>query len=177
MTTNGRTHYFTSRRGFTLAEAMMAVMVLGIAAASVLLPFVSGAAVRAEGINRTLAARLASDLMEQILILPFHDPDGEAYDYNPGPDSGETGPENFDNIDDYHDYIEAQGQVKNVDGELFTDTDSRYANFSREVTCEYHAMSPQPVPGSLEECNFISVTVQVNYSGKQMATIIRLVSE
>jgi len=151
---------------------MMAVVVLGIAAASVLLPFVSGAAVRAEGINRTLAARLASDLMEQILRLPFHDPNGSDYDFIPGPESGD-----FDNIDDYHNYIEAQGQVKDVDGALFTDTDSRYANFSREVTCEYHAMSPQPVPGSLEECNFISVTVQVNYSGKQMATIIRLVSE
>lgn len=168
MTTNGRTHYCTSRRGFTLAEAMMAVVVLGIAASSVLLPFISGAAVRAEGINRTLAARLASDLMEQILRLPFHDPHGT--NYSPGPDAGETGPANFDNIDDYHDYFEAQGQVKDVTGAVYT-------NFSRNVTCEYHAMSPQPVPGSLEECNFISVTVQVNYSGKQMATIVRLVSE
>jgi len=147
----------------------MAVVVLGIAAASVLLPFVSGAAVRAEGINRTLAARLASDLMEQILRLPFHDPNDET-SYSLGPEAGD-----FDNIDDYHDYTELQGQVKDAAWEVFTDP--RYANFSRNVTCEYHAMSPQPVPGSPAECNFISVTVQVNYSGKQMATIIRLVSE
>jgi hypothetical protein len=154
---------------------MMAVVVLGIAAASVLLPFISGAAVQAEGINRTLAARLASDLMEQILLLPFHDPDGGASDYSQGPDAGETGPAKFDNIDDYHGYTELQGQVKDADGEVFDD--SRYANFSRNVTCEYHAMSPQAVPGSIEECNFISVTVHVKYSGKQMATIVRLVSE
>lgn len=151
----------------------MAVVVLGIASASVLLPFMSGAAVRAEGINRTLAARLGSDLMEEILRLPFHDPDGT--NYTLGPDAGETGPANFDNIDDYHGYIEAQGQVKDATGTVFTD--SQHTNFSRNVTCEYHAMSPQPVPGSIEECDFISVTVQVNYSGKQMATIIRLVSE
>jgi len=169
MITNGRTHYCISRRGFTLAEAMMAVVVLGIAAASVLLPFVSGAAVRAEGINRTLAARLASDLMEQILRLPFHDPDDKT-SYSPGPDAGD-----LDNIDDYHGYNETQGQVKDATGVVFTD--SKYANFSRNVTCVYHAMSPQPAPGSLEECDFISVTVQVNYNGKQMATIIRLVSE
>jgi len=173
MTTNGRTHYCTSKQGFTLVEAMMAVVVLGIAAASVLLPFVSGAAVRAEGINRTLAARLASDLMEQILRLPFHDP--QDTNYTPGPDAGETGPANFDNIDDFHDYNELQGQVKDAAGAVFTDP--MYINFSRNVECEYHAMSPQPVPGSIEECNFISVTVHVNYSGKQMATIIRLVSE
>jgi prepilin-type N-terminal cleavage/methylation domain-containing protein len=164
MIINAGTHCGTRRRGFTLAEAMMAVVVLGIAAASVLLPFISGAAVRAEGINRTLAARLASDLMEEILRLPFHDPDDKT-SYSLGPDAGD-----LDNIDDYHDYTEEQGQVKDATGAV-------YANFSRKVTCEYHAMKPQPAPGSLEECDFISVTVQVNYSGKEMATIIRLVSE
>ena len=169
MTTNGRTHYCTGRRGFTLAEAMMAVVVLGIAASSVLLPFISGAAVRAEGVNRTLAARLASDLMEQILRLPFHDPDDKT-SYSPGPDAGD-----LDNIDDYNGYNELQGQVKDWYGAVFND--SRYANFSRSVTCEYHAMWPQAAPGSPAECHFISVTVQVNYSGKQMATIVRLVSE
>ncbi len=57
--------------GFTLAEAMLAMVVLGIAAAGVLLPFTSGAKVRAEGIHRTLAAKLASGLMEEILNTPF----------------------------------------------------------------------------------------------------------
>ena len=175
MTTNSRTHYCTSKRGFTLAEAMMAVVVLGIASASVLLPFVSGATVRAEGVRRTLAAGLTSDLMEQILRLPFHDPDGEASDYSPGPEPGETGPAKFDNIDDYHGYTESEGQIKDVAGVVFTDP--KYVNFSRDVTCVYHAMSPQPAPGSLAECDFISVTVQVKYSGKQMTTIVRLVSE
>ena len=153
----------------------MAVVLLGIAAASVLLPFISGAAVQAEGINRTLAARLASDLMEEILRLPFHDPSGGASDYSPGPELGETGPANFDNIDDYHNYIEAQGQVKDANGAVFAD--SRYANFSRNVTCEYVYVPPQPVETVPAKCEFIRVTIQVNYSGKQMATIVRLVSE
>lgn len=169
MTTKGQTRYNANRRGFTLAEAMMAVMVLGIAAASVLLPFMSGAAVRADGFNRTLAARLASDLMEQILRLPFHDPnDGTSYTL--GPESGD-----YDNIDDYHGYTESQGQVKDVSGAVFTD--SMYANFSRNVTCEYVYVPPQPVETDPAKCEFIRVTVQVNYSGKQMATIVRLVSE
>lgn len=169
MTTNGQTHYCTSKGGFTLAEAMMAVVVLGIAAASVLLPFVSGATVQAEGVRRTLAAGLASDLVEQILRLPFHDPDDET-SYNPGPDAGD-----LDNIDDYHGYIEAQGQVKDAAGVAFTDP--KYANFSRNVTCEYVYVPPQPVESDPAKCEFIRVTVQVNYSGTQMATIVRLVSE
>ena len=169
MTTKGRTHYCTSKRGFTLAEAMMAVVVLGIASASVLLPFISGAAVRAEGINRTLAARLASDLMEEILRLPFHDPDDET-SYSPGPDAGD-----LDNIDDYHGYFETQGQVKDANGVVFDD--SRYANFSRNVTCEYVYVPPQPVESDPAKCEFIRITVKMDYNGKEMAAIVRLVSE
>jgi prepilin-type N-terminal cleavage/methylation domain-containing protein len=158
-------------RGFSLIEAMVAVAVLGIAAASVLLPFISGAALRAEGVNRTLAARLASDLMEQILRLPFHDPNDET-SYSLGPESGD-----FDNIDDYDGYTEPQGQVKDADGKLFSVNDSRYANFSRNVTCEYVYVPPQPAESYPAKCEFIRITVQVDYSGKQMATIVRLVSE
>jgi len=171
MTINGRTVRTAGRGGFTLAEAMIAVMVLGIAAASVLLPFMSGASLRAEGVNRTLAARLASDLMEQILQLPFHDPNDET-SYSLGPESGD-----YDNIDDYDGYSELQGQVKDADGALFTDTDSRYTNFSRNVTCEYVYVPPQPVETEPSKCEFIRITVQVDYSGVQMATLVRLVSE
>jgi len=59
-------------RGFTLAEAMMAMVVLGIAAAGVLLPFAGGAKVRAEGMRGTLAANLASDLMEEIVNTDYN---------------------------------------------------------------------------------------------------------
>ncbi len=175
MITKSGVHHGRRTRGFTLTEAMLAVTVLGFAAAGVLLPFVSGAAVRAEGMRRTLGAELASGLMEQILKLPFHDPAGEASDYSPEPEPGETGPANFDNIDDFHNYTELQGHVKDVTWVVFTDP--KYASFSRSVTCEYVAAPPQPAPASMAECNFILVTVQVDYSGKNVATLSRLVSE
>ncbi|UCC96798.1 MAG: prepilin-type N-terminal cleavage/methylation domain-containing protein [Phycisphaerales bacterium] len=174
MTIETRARPDLGRRGFTLVEAMLAVVVLGIAAAGVLLPFVSGAAVRTEGIRRTLAASLASDLMEQIIRLPFHDPD-DLTSYNQGPEPGETAPATFDNIDDYHGYTEAEGQVKDVAGVVFTDP--KYANFSRNVTCEYVYVPPQPAESDPAKCEFVRMTVEVNYSGKPMATIIRLVSE
>jgi prepilin-type N-terminal cleavage/methylation domain-containing protein len=160
-------------QGFTLIEAMLAVTVLAFAAAGVLLPFVSGAAVRAEGIHRALGAGLARDLTEQILRLPFHDPDGA--NYSPGPELGETGLANFDNIDDFHGYIEAQGQVKDATGAVFIDP--KYANFSRTVTCVYVTVPPQAAQADPSKCNFVLVTVQVDYSGKGVATLSRLVSE
>ena len=149
MTTNGRVRYSTNMRGFTLAEAMMAVVVLGIAAAGVLLPFMSGAAVRAEGINRTLAARLAGDLMEQIVNTPFDQI-----------------------VDSYDGYAEPQGQVKDAAGAVFVD--SNYARFSRTVSCQYVYV---PQESGSESPKYIRITVQMYYDGKQIATVHRLVSE
>ena len=172
MTIDEKKHHRIKHRGFTLAEAMMAVVVLSIAAAGVLLPFSSGAAVRAEGMRRTLSARLASDLIEQIVAKPFHDPDGSAYDYSPGPDIGETTFAEFDNLDDFHGYSESQGQVKDAGGAVFTD--SNYANFSRSVSCEYVYV---PQESRTTSPTFILITVQIQYNGKQMASISRLISE
>ena len=132
----------------------MATLVLGIAAAGVLLPFVSGAAVRAEGMRRTLAAKLASDLMEEIINTSFDQI-----------------------IASYDGYSEPQGQVKDSSGTVFTDTDLNYANFSRNVICEYVTVPPQPEQSDPAKCNFIRVTVQVYYSGQNIATINRLVSK
>ncbi|MHC4619812.1 MAG: type IV pilus modification PilV family protein, partial [Planctomycetota bacterium] len=60
-----------NRSAFSLAEAMIATVVLAIVAAGVLLPFTSGAAAQAEGLRRTLGAKLAGELMEKIVSTPF----------------------------------------------------------------------------------------------------------
>jgi len=159
-----------NRTGFSLAEAMMATVVLGIAAAGVLLPFTSAASVRAEGTRRTLAAKLASDLMERITTKSFHDPDGSIYHYQLGPDAGETAIGDFDNIDDFDGYTESAGQVTNAAGAIFTGPD--YANFSRDVTCQYVHVTVQ---SDTFAPNFILVTVRVHYKGGEMAVINRLI--
>jgi len=143
-----------NRKGFSLIEAVIATVLLGIAAASVLLPFSTGAAVQAEGTAHTLGAKIASDLMELIVSKPFHDPDGSTYYYNLGPDENEPTAADFDNIDDFHGYAEAQGQVKDTNFALFTD--SKYDKFSRLVTCAYVSVSPQD--GTYTP-NFIRMTV------------------
>ena len=149
MITNNRTHNHINTCGFTLVEAMMAVMVLGIAAASVLLPFISGAAVRAEGVNRTLAARLAGDLMEEIVNTPF---DQIMVNYNG--------------------YYETQGQVKDATGVVFTD--KAYSWFSRKAVCQYVYVTQE---SGTESPKYIRVTVQVYYDGRETAVVNRLVSK
>jgi prepilin-type N-terminal cleavage/methylation domain-containing protein len=139
-----------TRAGFTLIEAVLAMVILSMAAAGVLLPAVSGASVRADGLHRTLGAMLANDLVEQIVNTPFGD---IVTEYN---------------------YTEDPGQLKDASGATFTD--SMYANFSRDVSCR----EVNHVPGQTEESPapyfFILATVRVSYLGQELASIDRLIS-
>jgi prepilin-type N-terminal cleavage/methylation domain-containing protein len=149
MTIDLHRHCTWKRRGFTLTEAMIAVVVLSIAAAGVLLPFTSGTAVRAEGLRQTLAAKLAGDMMEQIVKTPF----------------GEI-------VSSYNGYAEPRGLIKDVGGVVFADP--RYANFSRDVSCEYVYV---PQESGTAEPKFIRAAVRVYYSGRQVVIINRLITK
>jgi len=135
-------------KGFSLVESMIALVILGFAASAVVVPFSSGSKVRAEGMRRTLAACLASNMMEQVLNT------------------------DFDNIISTYNYSESKGQVKNYQGNNFTD--SRYSKFSRKVGSQQVYVSQED--GSFN-AKFIRVTVAVYYDGLEMVTINRLISE
>lgn len=128
----------------------MAMVVLSVAAAGVLLPFSSGARVQAEGIHSTIAAKLASDLLEQILNTPYEDI-----------------------VANYDDYSEPQGQLKDAMGTVFTDPS--YANFSRGASSVNVDVPVSPGIYSTD-VEFILTTVWVKYNGREIAVIKRLVS-
>jgi len=136
-----------NRKGFSLAEGMMATIVLGVAAAGVLLPFTTGAKVRSEGMRLTLASKLAGDLMEEVVNTPF------------------------DQIIANYNYSEAEGQIKDADGIVFGDLN--YFRFSREVSSELIYVAQQD---GTNAPNFIKVTVRVYYDGVETAIINRLIS-
>jgi prepilin-type N-terminal cleavage/methylation domain-containing protein len=117
MTIEAHRKHQVGHRGFSLPEAMLAMVILAMAAAGVLLPFASGASVQAEGIHRSLAAGLADDLLERIVGTPF-----------------------TQIVDTWNGYAEAQGQIKDASGATFTDP--IYANYSREVTCAWDPAQP-----------------------------------
>jgi len=137
-----------NREGFSLVEAMVATVVLGIAAAGVLLPFTSGVTVRAEGMRRTLGAKLAGDLMEEIVNTDFDQV-----------------------VSSFGGYAEVQGQVKKIGGALFPDSD--YVNFSRNASCIYVYVQQESGTG---QSRFILATVRVYYGGREIAIINRLIS-
>jgi hypothetical protein len=127
----------------------MAMVILGMAAAGVLLPFSGGATVQAEGIHRTLAAGLANDLMERIIATPYDDI-----------------------VASWNAYAEAQGQVTDSAGSLYTS--AIYARFARDVACEPVCVWPQPATAV---SHFLRVSVRVYDQGRLLVTLSRLISE
>lgn len=127
----------------------MAMVILGMAAAGVLLPFSGGAAIQAEGIHRTLAAGLANDLMERIIATPYDDI-----------------------VASWGAYAEAQGQVTDSAGNL--NTNAIYARFARDVVCESVCVWPQPATAV---SHFLRVSVRVYDQGRLVVTLSRLISE
>ncbi len=127
----------------------MAMVILGMAAAGVVLPFSGGARVQAEGIHRTLAAGLANDLMERIIATPYDDI-----------------------VASWGTYAELQGQVTDSAGDLYTS--AIYAQFSRDVACEPVCVWPQPATAV---SHFLRVSVRVYDQDRLVVTLSRLISE
>ena len=99
-----------------MIEATIAMVLLAIAAAGVLLPFSGAASVQVEGARQTLAANLASELMEKVLLS---EPNGI--------------------IATYDGYTEADGAMLDTLGSPLTD--SIYTGFSRSVACQTAAVA------------------------------------
>jgi len=87
------------------------MVILAIAAAGILLPFASAAAVQVEGARQTLAANLASGLMEKVLLS---EPNAI--------------------LTTYADYTEADGAMLDTLGNPMTD--SVYDGFSRSAASQ-----------------------------------------
>lgn len=136
-------------KGFSLAEAMMATVVLSIAAAGILLPYSGGAAARAEGMRVTLGSKLAADLIEQILRSDFDQI-----------------------VATYDGYAEAEGHVKDAGGAKFSD--SNYVKLSRSASCGYVYM---PQESGAADSRFILIKVKVYYGGREIASVKRLVGQ
>ena len=89
-----------SRQGFTLVEALMALIIVGLAAAAIMFSTASNTCVNDAGSKRTEAVFLAQGLREWTLSLPFTDPDPGDQGNPPGPDGSEDPQYFVDDLDD-----------------------------------------------------------------------------
>src|SRR6185436_405696 len=126
------------RRGFTLAEGMIAVLVLTVAVGAIMGP-ISASFQQTRTVQQTTTAiTMAQQLLDEILSKPFIDPSDQTTTL--GPEADEGGRAQFDNIDDYHGYHDttnanASDAMKTVSGSTLAWNTSDI--YSRAVTMEY----------------------------------------
>ncbi len=134
-----------NRKGFTLAEAMIAMVILAVATSAVILPFSTAGALTQEGAKRTLAATLAADLLEEIQdAFVTMDP--------------------FWFLVFYDNVPQPAGMVTDANGQVFTDP--IYQKFARVSTC-----SAADVGGE----SLIWATVYVYYNDVEIFQVSTLI--
>jgi len=135
-------------KGLTLVEALIASVLLTVIVAAVSQAIVAGHMQVYDAVHRGRALELAQTLMDEILRLPYVDPDS-----NP-----ESGRANFDNLTDFHGFTEAAGSISDAGGTAYA---AQYQVFSRSVTATTAAQSVTGFTNPLDGVN-ITVTVQDN---------------
>ncbi len=156
-----------TRRGFTLVESMIASVVLAAAVVGIASLLTASAHQAMSHEETAMATALGRQLLEEIAAKPMMDPDD--YTMTPGPESGEMGRADFDNVDDYHGLSETGDSISLLGGGVLGVTSGGY---TRAVTVEYRA-SPNGAAG--EGDDFALVTVRVTTPSKKTFTLSRLV--
>jgi len=155
------------RRGFTLLEALLAAVILATSITAVTMPMTIVTVNDADESRQALATSLVHELMEEILARPFYDPQGTS---GPGPEVGETHRGLFDNVDDYHGYTEAPGEITTMDGVVVDGVPA--TGLSRQVLATYVYVSGQDTGDSP---TFIRVSVTVKHGSRVLVSVTRLV--
>ena len=138
-----------SRAGFTYAEILMAIIVLAIAIVPLLGQFYIGFQGNKIGKDVTIAANLASGIMDEIRSKAFEDPDANKK-FGPEPDEDTSNRIEWDDVDDYNGFIEPPVGIsapRTIDGQVMNGTGGQpdFSIFRYEVVVE--SVEPDPPDG------------------------------
>jgi len=154
--------------GFTLVEALTASVILVLCIVAVSVCMRAGHQANQDASQGQRAVKLAEELVEYVLSLPYYDDGGVQ---TPGPEAGETGASAFDNADDFHGYSDPEGTLTDMSGSAYP---PEYQVFTRSVSVQYGSVSigglGQPVDG-------LTVVVQISDRKGRTWDVRRFISQ
>jgi Tfp pilus assembly protein PilV len=155
-----------TRRGFTLAEALIASVFLAIAAVGVAGTLAASSRTSEKIGQYANCQSLARELLEEVSSKSF------VVQTNPGYSAGTHVRTNYDDMTDYDGYTDnTTTGIKTVAGAAITFGDN--ATYTRTVAFEYRVT---PGGAKVSSGDFGMITVTVTSSGGASITIQRLVS-
>jgi Tfp pilus assembly protein PilV len=146
--------------GFTLIEAAIATVVIGIGIVALLSAMGAGTRVNSQARDITQAVFLAQEIREWTLRLPFSDPDAGDAGNPPGPDG--TNPQVFvDDLDDLRNVT--YSPPRNAQGLAI----AGMAGWSQTITMTWRnpdwLTTTAPVPAKASDGDCICVTVTIRH--------------
>ena len=158
------------RRGFSVAEALTASVVLAIAVIGVAGPLTAASEQAQISQENATAVVLAKELIEEIAAKPLMDGGGGSSHLGPETGSGETSRATFDSADDYHGYMDSSGSLTTVAGNRVVVP----TGFSRSVNVEYRT---SPSGAAAATGDYAIITVIVTTPHGQKMTIVRMMTK
>jgi len=162
-----------SRSGFTLAEGLLAVVVLAVAVGGIMGPISASYQQTRTVSETTTAVSLAQQLLDEILSKPIVDPTDLSTTL--GPEADELSRTAFDNIDDYHGYHDTtdwtkSDAMKTASGAAITWNGTDV--YSRSVQMEYRAT---PSGAALTSGDYLLISVTVTMPHGHQVSVQRMV--
>ena len=140
-----------SNQGFTLIEVLFAILLVGLAIASLVGASISFTKANGAGVDLSTAEFLVEQIRELTAMLPVIDPNTGTTTFG----SEEAGLANYDDLDDFDD--KSFSPPIGTDRAVLND----FASFSQQVTVQnVSATNFSQVVGD-HSSNFVKVTVQV----------------
>jgi Tfp pilus assembly protein PilV len=138
--------------GFTLVEALTASVILALCVVAVSVCMRAGHMASQDAGQGQRAVKVAEELAEYILSLPYYD---EAGAEAPGPEADEMSLGAFDNADDFDGYCDPEGVLKDLSGSAYP---AEYQVFTRSVSAQYGDVSVGGLGGPIHG---LTVVVEV----------------
>ena len=143
------------RTGYTLAEAMIASVVLAVAVIGISWTLAASYQQSEVRGNKTTALSLAQQLMEEIASKPMDPP---ASGDHGGWSAGYTNRSVYDTIDDYNGYTDTSGALRLNDGNVIDAGDG--GSYTRTVSVTSNAV-PTGLTGTAGDFMLVTVTVSM----------------
>ncbi|MEZ6193026.1 MAG: type II secretion system protein [Phycisphaerales bacterium] len=153
-------------RGFTLIEAVMSILIVGLMLVAALNTVGASKVAQARIAEQAIGPMLAQDLMSEILCQYYREPDDSILF---GLELNELGSSRaaYDDVDDYNGW--SAGPPRAKDNLVLPDL----TNWSRQVSVAW-ADTSDPNNNSLTETGMKRITVTVKYQGRTVYTLSAL---
>lgn len=157
-----RNDRFGAKGGFTLLEALLAVVIIGVSLTAIVAAMGAYTQVTGVGLNLSTAEFLIEEIRELSAVLPAVDPTTGITTF--GPETGESTVADYDDLDDF------DGQTFSPPIDISGASLAAFPAFSQQVVVENVSASDFENVVPDHSSDFVRVTVSILLNGNQVSS-------